>query len=284
MDQTIRQLWAQSYDDGIDWVTEVAEKLPAAVVAELIGVPQHRRDHLLTWAFASSAILDGMVTPDELDDAVTSVGQFMTFLDEELHRARVVLPPTVVGDLARLVNNSDIDHDVATTFSSSSSWPELNQPSATWAPWRGLSANTPSTSRPCVTIRPGGMSSSKKSEVLRIDAPFVGHYRHVVTETELGGTRLPAGSRLSLLWGRANRDEQHFDRPDEFHPGRDAGTHLSFGRGIHFCVGAALARLESRTALDFLLEHDADLHIDTCAPQWHPSLLARRLRTLRITV
>ena len=114
VDQTIRQLWAQSYDDGIDWVTEVAEKLPAAVVAELIGVPQHRRDHLLTWAFASSAILDGMVTPDELDDAVTSVGQFMAFLDEELHRARVVLPPTVVGDLARLVNNSDIDHDVAT--------------------------------------------------------------------------------------------------------------------------------------------------------------------------
>lgn len=160
VDQTIRQLWAQSYDDGIDWVTEVAEKLPAAVVAELIGVPQHRRDHLLTWAFASSAILDGMVTPDELDDAVTSVGQFMTFLDEELHRARVVLPPTVVGDLARLVNNSDIDHDVATHILVQLIVAGM---SATWAPWRGLSANTPSTSRPCVTIRPGGMSSSKKS-------------------------------------------------------------------------------------------------------------------------
>ena len=160
MDQTIRQLWAQSYDVGIDWVTEVAVKLPAAVVAELIGVPQHRRDHLLTWAFASSAILDGMVTPDELDDAVTSVGQFMTFLDEELHRARVVLPPTVVGDLARLVNNSDIDHDVATHILVQLIVAGM---SATWAPWRGLSANTPSTSRPCVTIRPGGMSSSKKS-------------------------------------------------------------------------------------------------------------------------
>lgn len=113
VDQTIRQLWSESYDDGIDWVTEIAEKLPAAVVAELIGVPQHR-DQLLTWAFASPAILDGVVTQDELDDAVNSVGNFMAFLDERLHRARVVLPPTVVGELARLVNNSDIDHDVAT--------------------------------------------------------------------------------------------------------------------------------------------------------------------------
>ena len=120
-------------------------------------------------------------------------------------------------------------------------------------------------------------------EVLRLDAPFVGHYRHVVSDTELGGTRLPADSRVFLLWGRANHDEQYFDRPDEFHPGRDDGAHLSFGRGIHFCVGVALAGLESRTALDFLLEHDAHIHIDPSAPQWHPSLLARRLRALRLT-
>lgn len=282
VDETIRQLWAESYDDGIDWVTEIAEKLPAAVVAELIGVPQHRRDQLLTWAFASSAILDGVVTLDELDDAVNSVGQFMAFLDEELHRARVALPPTVVGDLARLVNNSDIDHDVATHIlvqlivaGIESTVGHLGS-----LAWRlGQHPEHLATMRDDPPRRDGFIE-----EVLRLDAPFVGHYRHVVSETELGGTRLPAGSRLFLLWGHANRDEQHFNRPDEFLPGRDDGAHLSFGRGIHFCVGAALARLESRTALDFLLEHDADLHIDTNAPQWHQSLLARRLRSLRLTV
>lgn len=264
MDETIRQLWAESYDDGIDWVTEIAETAP--VVAELIGVPQHLRDQLLTSAFASFAILDGVVSRDELDDAVNSVGQLMAFLDEELHRPRVVLPLTVVGDLARLVNNSGIDHDVATHILVQLivAGIESTVGHLVSLAWRlGQRPEHLATMRDDPPRRDGFIE-----EVLRLDAPFVGHYRHVVGDTELGDTRLPAGSRLFLLRGHANRDEQHFNRPDEFLPGRDDGAHLSFGRGIHFCVGAALARLESRTALDFLLEHDADLHIDTNAPQW----------------
>ncbi|GAA3512832.1 cytochrome P450 [Dietzia aurantiaca] len=280
VDETIRQLWAESYDDGTDWVTEIAETAP--VVAELVGVSQHLRDQLLTSAFASFAILDGVVSRDELDDAVNSVGQLMAFLDEELHRPRVVLPPTVVGDLARLVNNSDIDHDVATHI-----LVQLIVAGIESTVGHLVSLAWPLGQRPehLATMRDDPPRRDEFiEEVIRLDAPFVGHYRHVVGDTVLGGTRLPAGSRLFLLRGHANRDEQHFNRPDEFLPGRDDGAHLSLGRGIHFCVGAALARLESRTALDFLLEHDADLHIDTNAPQWHQSLLARRLRSSRLTV
>ncbi|BBZ71689.1 hypothetical protein MPRS_27820 [Mycobacterium paraseoulense] len=87
-------------------------------------------------------------------------------------------------------------------------------------------------------------------EVLRYEPPFRGHYRHVVNHTELCGAALPAGSRLLLLWGAANRDPSHFDNPGEFRLDRPAAKgHISFGKGIHFCVGAALARLEATIVL-----------------------------------
>ncbi|MFN3601734.1 MAG: cytochrome P450, partial [Dietzia sp.] len=119
---------------------------------------------------------------------------------------------------------------------------------------------------------------------LRLEAPFRGHYRHVTRDTELGGVGLAAGTHLFLLWGSANRDDRQFHRPDQFRPDRAEGSHLSFGRGIHFCVGAALARMESLAALDFLLGLDEVPGIDASHAEWHQSLLVRRLRTLRITV
>lgn len=279
---TLRRLWTERYDNGIDWVRDVAERLPAAVVAELIGVRQEHSDELLDWAFASTAILDGVVAQAELDAAVASVGRFMAFLDDELRRARNAPPTTVIGDLARLVNDGALDHDVAIQVLlqlivagiestvghlGSLAW-RLGQYPEHIA---GMRAD-PATRDAFI------------EEVLRLDAPFIGHYRHVLRDTELGGTSLPADSHLFLLWGSANRDENYFADPDQFIPARDDGTHLTFGRGIHFCVGAALARLESRAALDLLLDQGPGLHIDAAAGSWQPSMLVRRLRSLRITV
>ena len=96
-------------------------------------------------------------------------------------------------------------------------------------------------------------------EVLRYEPPFRGHYRHVLNDTELCGVQLPAGSRLLLLWGAANRDPLQFDNPGQFRLDRPmAKSHITFGKGIHFCVGAALARLEANVVLSRLLE----LHLE----------------------
>jgi cytochrome P450 family 144 len=79
-------------------------------------------------------------------------------------------------------------------------------------------------------------------ETLRFESPFRGHYRHVRRDTTLAGVELPANSHLMLMWGAANRDPAHFEAPNEFRLSRvGAKGHPAFGRGVHFCVGAALA-------------------------------------------
>lgn len=105
-------------------------------------------------------------------------------------------------------------------------------------------------------------------EVLRLESPFRAHHRHVVADTTLGGVDLPAGAHLLLLWGAANRDPAVFPEADRLRLDRAVRRgHLAFGKGVHFCVGAALARLEAWVALEVLLgatesfelapEHDA---------------------------
>jgi cytochrome P450 len=119
-------------------------------------------------------------------------------------------------------------------------------------------------------------------EVLRYEPPFRGHYRHVVKDTELCGVELPAGSRLLLLWGAANSDPSHFDDPEKFRLDRPVRkSHMTFGKGTHFCVGAALARLEATIVLGQILERTSKIEAADTG-RWLRSLLVRRLERLEL--
>jgi cytochrome P450 len=121
-------------------------------------------------------------------------------------------------------------------------------------------------------------------EALRYEPPFRGHYRHVIAGTTLMGVELPASSRLLLLWGAANRDPVQFENPNEFRLDRPKGKgHISFGRGAHFCVGAALARLEAQIVLRMLLDSTSWVETTDTA-EWLPSLMVRRLDHLELTL
>jgi cytochrome P450 family 144 len=121
-------------------------------------------------------------------------------------------------------------------------------------------------------------------EVLRFESPFRGHYRHVLADAELAGVAVPRDSHLLLLWGAANRDEVVFEAPHEFRLERpNIKKHLAFGRGGHFCLGAALARLEARVVMSSLLSTGVAIHPAGDA-EWQPSLLVRRLRRLPLSV
>jgi cytochrome P450 len=123
-------------------------------------------------------------------------------------------------------------------------------------------------------------------ETLRLESPFRGHFRIATRDTTLAETPIPAGSRLMLLWGAANRDPLQFDEPDCMDLFRPAiKSHLGFGRGIHFCLGAHLARLEAKRAIGCLVERTGDIRL---APEhqdcYNPSLLIRRLEKVVISV
>jgi cytochrome P450 len=121
-------------------------------------------------------------------------------------------------------------------------------------------------------------------ETLRYESPFRGHYRHVVRDTTLADVEVPADSRLLLMWGAANRDPRQFDTPNEFRLDRSgAKGHVTFGKGAHFCVGAALARLEAQIVLRMLLDQTEWIHAAHVG-QWLPSILVRRLDRLQLNV
>jgi cytochrome P450 len=107
-------------------------------------------------------------------------------------------------------------------------------------------------------------------ELLRYEPPSPVQARYVMRDVEWYGTSIPAGSTLVLLNASANRDERHFDDGDRFDIHRPADQHLSFGYGIHHCLGAALARIEGRIALDEVLNRFPEWDID-----WDHAVQAR---------
>jgi cytochrome P450 len=115
-------------------------------------------------------------------------------------------------------------------------------------------------------------------EVLRFESPFRFHPKTAEHAVELAGVSIPEEAMVALLWGSANRDESVFERADEFVIGRpNAHLHLGFGRGVHHCVGAPLARLEARVVLTRLLERLPLFTLEADdPPSWVDSLWTRR--------
>lgn len=113
-------------------------------------------------------------------------------------------------------------------------------------------------------------------ETLRHDPPVQGMYRRVVAETEVGGVTIPAGAQVFALIGAANRDGEVFTDPDRWNPHRDAPKHLAFGQGVHYCLGAQLAKMEARVAITTLVERLPDLAFDPgFTGEYLPSLMHR---------
>jgi cytochrome P450 len=120
-------------------------------------------------------------------------------------------------------------------------------------------------------------------EALRYDSAVMSMSRTVVTETEIGGQTMEPGDKVLLAYISANRDDRHFDRPDEFVVPRESNTHLAFGSGVHKCIGEHLARLEMRIVTEEVLRAMPDFEIAPgYQPDWLPARTVRGLRSLPV--
>ena len=121
-------------------------------------------------------------------------------------------------------------------------------------------------------------------EALRLESPFRYMMRTVPADTSLGGIDIPAGATVLLLWAAGNRDEREFENPDQVDLNRRVPRrHVAFGRGIHHCVGAPLARIEARNVITVLLDRTRNISLDSeHSPRWVDSFLVRRHQELPV--
>ena len=274
----------------IDAIEALAIPLPLELTTRLLGLPLEDRAALLAWTDHALSLMGGVASPDELVKSWEETTRFQAYLADHFDEALARPGEGVMGDLARAV------HEDGSARSGLERWEAL-------AILYQLVVGGIETTVGLIgaTLRhaaqvPGAWSRLRESpasipafveEALRLDGPAIGSYRRTTRETELAGVRLPEGSTLVLLWGSANRDEAHFAEPDRFVLDRpNLKTHLGFGLGEHLCLGAALARMQTRIALRALLRASERVTLSVGAEtlQHKPSLGIRRLRSLPIAL
>lgn len=285
LEETLRE-WAIELMDpllgegGGDWVDRVANPLPTRAMARVVGLPLEDVDRLLDWAMAGTEILAGTTTLERMAFVGAKSGEMSAYLLERLQRA-VAAPegqpsPGVIGELGRgvregLISQSDgVSILVVLVGAGGESTSSLTGNAVR------ILAQQPELQQE-LRANPA-LIPEFVEEAVRLEPSFLGHYRHVNRDTKLADVELPEDSRLLLLWAAANRDPEIFENPDCIDIHRSGlRDHLSFGRGIHFCVGARLARLEVRVILEELLARTHSFSIDPRhPPRYVKSIFVRR--------
>jgi cytochrome P450 len=280
---TADRLWEQNLRDGhIEWMSAIANRLPMMVVAQLLGLPHDDVDKLIRLGYATTTLLDGVVTSAQLDEAFAAALELSGYVTEHFEKASDNGEHGLIADLAARCASGELEQLPAmgimmTLFSAAGESTASLLGSAAW-----ILADRPAIQRR-LREKPELLSAFIE-ETLRLESPFRGHYRHVWRDTTLAGVEVPADSHLLLMWGAANRDPAHFEAPNEFRLDRAvAKGHVAFGKGVHFCVGAALARLEAQIVLRKLLERTTWIEA-TEVGDWLPSILVRRRKSLQLAV
>lgn len=282
-EETARRLWSDSLINGrIEWMSAMANRLPMMVVAQLLGLPADDVDKLIRLGYATTTLLDGIVTPAQLEAAGAAAMELGGYVLEHFADAATNPRPGLISDLAERCASGELEQTVAlgmmlTLFSAAGESTASLLGSAAW-----VLVTQPDIQKQ-VREDPDLLGAFIE-ETLRYEPPFRAHYRHVWHDTTLGGVDLPANSHLLLMWGAANRDAAQFDSPHQFRLDRgSAKGHVSFGKGAHFCIGASLARLEARIVLRMLLDRTEWIEAVDVG-QWLPSILVRRLERLELAV
>jgi cytochrome P450 len=279
--ETAAHLWNVNAGGGrIEWMGAMANRLPMMIVGRIIGVPDADIDKLTRWGYSATQVVEGLVTQAQMEAAGVAVVELSDYITEQFQRAAANPQDNLLGDLATACATGELE-DLAALTMMITLFSAGGESTASLIGSATSVLTTHPDAQQQVRDQPDLLGAFLE-EVLRYEPPFRGHYRHVVKDTELCGVELPAGSRLLLLWGAANSDPSHFDDPEKFRLDRPVRkSHMTFGKGTHFCVGAALARLEATIVLGQILERTSKIEAADTG-RWLRSLLVRRLERLEL--
>lgn len=262
-------------DGRADVIAGLAAPLPVEVIARLLDVPEPARSSLRGWSTAIVAMYEPDPGAARRAGAERAAGEFVTAL-RELVAARTRCPgPDLLSDLVAAGLDPDevvgtaalllmAGHEATVNVVGNGVLALLREP-ARWA-----------------RLVDGAPLDVAVEELIRYDPPLQLFERTAVRDTTVAGHAVPAGTRIAALLGAAAHDPAVFDRPDELDLGRRPNPHLGFGAGVHYCLGAPLARVEVAAALEALRSRLRGLRLHG-EPVRRPDLVMRGLRELWVT-
>jgi cytochrome P450 len=265
-----------------DLVRDYSTPLPMMVIAEMLGVDPERYRDFKRWSDDLMRLSGGAVEPAELQRLRASVDDLTRFFQQAIEQRRRDPKDDLITALVRAeeerqaLSEREIlamclllliaGNETTTNLLGNTVFTLLRHP-AELAKVRADLALVP----------------AMVEELLRYLSPVQAIFRQATCDAEIAGRTIPAGGRLLIIYGSANRDDRHFPNPDTFDVARNPQDHLGFGFGIHYCLGAPLARLEARVAMEALLRRFPHLALrDQTPPDWVDSFVVRGPKILRL--
>ncbi|MEW2635194.1 cytochrome P450 [Streptomyces sp. NPDC048389] len=265
---------------GGDLLAEVAEPLPVAVIAEMLGIPESDRTLLRPWSAEICGMYELNPPEETAARAVRASLEFSAYLRELIALRRADPGEDLISALIAAHEEGDrlseqemvstcvlllnAGHEATVNTTANGWWTLFRHPEQLAA----LRADH-------------SLLSSAVEELMRYDSPLQLFERWVLDDIEIDGTVVPRGSELALLFGSANRDGARFDRPDTLDLTRADNPHVSFGAGIHYCLGAPLARVELVASFGELLRQAPGMRLVE-EPRWKPGFVIRGVEELRV--
>jgi cytochrome P450 len=294
MEPVVRSITVRLIDSWIErgrieFVKDFAVPLPVEVIARALNVPDSRLADFKRWSDDSIAGIGTNISVDERIRAERGVNEFQHYFAEQLEDRR--LDPR--DDILTNLLNARIEDDDADVDDKR----PLDVPEMLSIIQQLLVAGNETTTKMLTEMirllveNPSEWEKLRKDptrvekiveETLRLSTPTQGMWRIVTSDTELGGVALRKGDRIVIVFSSANRDEALYSDPDSFEPDREnLRDHLAFGKGIHFCLGANLSRLEGKVALEELSRRLDTISLpDSNTFEYYPSFMLRGLTKL----
>lgn len=269
-------------EESTDFMTTIGNVVPITMVSRLIGFHDSDPERLLRAAFESTEMLGSTLSLERLSELVAGIDEIEAWIADQLARAAAERRDDILGCIAGGVESGAFGVQEGTVILHTL----LSAGGESTTSLLG-SAVRILAERPELQARLRAEPELVRAfveEALRLESPFRYLMRSVPNDTSLGGVDIPAGATVLLFWGAANRDPAEYEHPDDVDLERRVlRHHVAFGRGIHHCVGAPLARLEGQVVLAALLDHTSSITLDPEAlPRWVDSLLIRRYEHLPV--
>src|SRR5580658_1058258 len=266
-------------------MSALANQLPVIIIAEMLGVPAEHRASFRQW---SNAVAASAATPPGSPGAAAvraGVEALREYFTREIERRRAEPGDDLITALV-----AAHDNDEALSTNELLAFVVLlliaGNETTTNLIGNGLLALARNPAEFQRLRREPALIPSAVEEMLRYDSPVQTLMRFATADTEVAGTAIEAGAFVLVMFGAANRDPAQFPEPERFDVARTPNDHVAFGEGIHFCLGAPLARLEGRIAFETIVERFAKLTLtDPAAPlAYRGTFITRGLVELPLTV